>query len=161
MSSLELCGCLNNSATSNREDIVMNEKRANQRLTDFNEVAVSVISGDENLPETGISYHYSEDISVSGVRIRGDILLPIDTLLKIDIKLKTLFSRISTLGKVKWIKTILENVWYEVGVEFFNTPPETMQKIGDYISLKQEYKNLYPFNLLFCDYGKIDGRELK
>ena len=123
----------------------MKEKRKAERLLEFNEITVSIIPEVENLPEKKISYNYSEDISVSGAKIRGNIILPVDTILKIDFTLKTLKKHITALGKVKWIKVIVKDIYYEAGVEFVNTPGEAIKKIEDYISFKQKDASLKPF----------------
>ena len=121
----------------------MKEKRKTERLKEFNEITTTVISGEKNF------YNYSEDISVSGAKIRGNIPLPIDTLLKIDFTLKNLQQKITALGKVKWIKIIIENKYYEAGVEFVNTPLEAIKKLEDYILWKQKCISLNPFGLAF------------
>ena len=135
----------------------MKEKRKEERLKELNEITVSVISGDKDIPKEKLSYNYSEDISPSGAKIRGDIFLPVDTLLKIDFKLKTLEKQITALGKVRWIKVMIEDKYYEAGVEFFNTPGEAVQKIQDYISWKQKNKNLKPF-LIFTKYNEPNSK---
>jgi len=121
----------------------MKEKRKTERLKEFNEITTTVISGEK------IFYNYSEDISVSGAKIRGNIFLPVDTLLKIDFTLKNLQQKITAPGKVKWIKTIIENKYYEAGVEFVNTPLEAIKKLEDHISWKQKCISLNPFSLPF------------
>jgi PilZ domain. len=133
----------------------MKEKRKAERLKEFNEITVSVFSGEKNLPKEKIFYNYSEDISVSGAKIRGNILLPVDTLLKIDFTLKTLKKQITALGKVKWIKIIIEDKYYEVGVEFVDTPSEAIQKIEEYISWKQKTASLDKFVMRFGISAKI------
>jgi hypothetical protein len=115
----------------------MKEKRKAERLKDFNEVTITVIS-DGDLPKGKDMYNYSEDVSVAGAKIRGNIVLPVDTLLKIDFKLKSLQKNITAIGKVKWIKIIIEDKYYEAGVEFVDTPSEAIQKIDDYISWKKK-----------------------
>jgi hypothetical protein len=121
----------------------MKEKRKTERLKEFNEITTTVISGEKNF------YNYSEDISLSGAKIRGNIFLPVDTLLKIDFTLKNLQQKITALGKVKWIKIIIENKYYEAGVEFVNTPLEAIKKLEDHISWKQKCISLNPFSLPF------------
>jgi len=135
----------------------MKEKRKAKRLKEFNEITISVISGEKNIPKERISYNYSEDISASGAKIRGNILLPVDTLLKIEFTLKTLKKHITALGKVKWIKLIIEDKFYEAGVEFVDTPGEAIQKIEDYISWKQKSATLTPFGII----AKINDPESK
>jgi len=122
----------------NKQLMVMEEKRQKQRLEELNEITISVIAGGKNLPKEKTVDIYSEDISMNGTKIRGNILFPVDTLLKIDFTLKTLQKQITILGKVRWIKVVFEDKWYEAGVEFFNTPKAAMEKIEDYISWKQK-----------------------
>ena len=105
----------------------MKERRKAERLQEYNEITVFIIT-----PENKIPYNYSENISVSGAKIRGSVLLPVDTFLKIDFTLETLEKQITALGKVKWIKVIFEDSWYEAGVELFDTPSEAIKKIEDY-----------------------------
>jgi PilZ domain len=66
----------------------MKERRKEERLKELNEITITVISDRKSLPKGEIPYNYSKDISASGAKIRTNIPLPIDTLLKIDFKLK-------------------------------------------------------------------------
>jgi hypothetical protein len=120
----------------------MKEKRKVERLKEDNEITISVISDKKNLPKDKISHGFSEDISVSGTRIKSNILLPVDTLLQIDLTLETLKKQIIALGKVKWIKVVIDDLYYQAGVEFFNTPSEAIQKIEDYIAWRQKNASL-------------------
>jgi hypothetical protein len=139
----------------------MKEKRKSERLEEYKEITVSVISGEENLSKEKIFYDYSEDISVSGAKILGNILLPVNTLLKIDFTLKDLQQNITALGKVKWIKIIIEDKYYEAGIEFVDTPSEAIQKIEDYISWKQRTSSLDKFVMRFGISAKINEPESK
>ena len=124
--------------------IVTKERRKAERLDDFKEITIIIISGEKNLPKGKKITNYSENISVSGVKIRANILLPVDTILQIDFTLEILEKQITALGKVKWIKVIFEDSWYEAGVEFFDTPSEVIKKIEDYISWKKKSISLKP-----------------
>jgi hypothetical protein len=115
----------------------MDEKRVEPRLEEENEVTISVISSKKNLPKERIIYNYIKDISVSGAKIHANILLPVDTLLMIEMTLKTLQQKIIAIVKVKWVKVIIDNESYEVGVEFVNTPIYAIKKLEDYISQKE------------------------
>ena len=117
----------------------MEEKRIKERLNDSNEISITVMFGEENLPKDKAFNNLSKDISSSGAKIQSNIFLPVGTLLRIDITLKTIHQKISAFGKVKWIKDIHKNKSYEAGVEFVNSPEEAIKKLRDYISLKQEF----------------------
>jgi putative transposon-encoded protein len=134
----------------------MEEKRIAPRLEEENEVTISVISKRKNLPKEKSIYNYSEDISASGAKIKTNILLPVDTLLNIDFTLKNLQQKINAIGKVKWIKIIIEDKYYEVGIEFVDTPREAIQKIEDYISWKQRTASLDKFVMRFGISAKIN-----
>ena len=112
----------------------MKERRKEERLQELNEIVISVISEKKDISKKDFLYNVSKNISASGARIQSNILLPVDTLLKIDFKLKTLEKQISTLGKVKWIKVNIEDKTYDAGVEFVETPAEAMDKLKFYIS---------------------------
>lgn len=112
----------------------MKERRKAERIKDLNEITISVISGDKNASKKELQENYSTDISIAGARIQSNIFLPVDTLLKIDFKLKTLEKKITALGKVRWIKVLIDDKSYEAGVEFVDTPAEAIDKIRFYIS---------------------------
>jgi hypothetical protein len=135
----------------------MQEKRKEVRLKECNAINVSVISETKKIPkeEISCSYNYSEEISASGTIIQGENLLPVDTILKIDFELKTLNGRISVLGRVKWIR-IIESGWYEAYVEFIDTPDETIETIGSYISLRHKYKDFNFCELSFDKFARFN-----
>jgi hypothetical protein len=121
----------------------MDERRRAQRLEEENEITITVVSGGENPPKEKILYNHSTDIAVSGAKIQAHIFLPVDTLLRVEMTLKTLRQMITVIGKVKWIKVVFEDESYEAGVEFFNTPSDVIKKLTEYISWKQKCKSLH------------------
>ena len=139
----------------------MDENRVAPRLEEEHEVTITVVSNRKNLPKEKIIYNHSEDISASGAKIRGNFLLPVDTLLMVDFTLKTLQQKIIAIGKVKWIKIIIEDKYYEVGIEFVDTPREAIQKIEDYISWKQRTASLDKFVMRFGISAKINEPKSK
>jgi len=120
----------------------MEEQRKAERLKEFNELTITIMSQVENLPKVKKMFNYIENISVSGAKIRGNIVLPVDTLLKMDFNLKSLKKNITAIGKIKWIKIIIEDKYYETGVEFVDTPGEAIEKLGDYITWKKKAMGL-------------------
>ena len=122
----------------------MDEKRRERRLKDENEITIHIVPGGKKPLKEKFFYNYSKDISMSGARIQSHSFLPVETHLMIEMKLKTLHQMITVLGKVKWIKNIFGEEFYEEGVEFVNTPDEAIKKLGDYILWKQKYTSLYP-----------------
>ena len=122
----------------------MTEERKTERLKDINEIIISVVSGENNHPKEEIFYSHSKDISVCGARIRINTILPVGTYLNVDFTLKDLQQKITTFGKVKWIKSIIADMYYEAGVEFISTSSEVIKKLEDYISWKQNSISLKP-----------------
>ena len=70
------------------KELLMRAARKAERLDEENEIVITILSEITNLPKEKIKYSYSEDISMTGTRIQGNVLLPIDTFLKIDLILK-------------------------------------------------------------------------
>lgn len=112
----------------------MKERRKEERVPAVNEIAISVTSEDKNIPQKEFLYNYSKDISVSGARIQSSILLPPDTTVTIKFKLKLLEDEITALGKVRWVKVLIEDKSYEAGVEFVDTPEDAVKKLKFYVS---------------------------
>ena len=112
----------------------MKERRKAERLKELNDITISIISEEKNIPKNKFLYNYSKDISVSGAKIQSNIFLPVGTLLQIDFKLKTLEKQITALGKVKWLKVLIEGKSYEAGVEFVDIPSEAIENLNFYIS---------------------------
>ena len=122
--------------------IIMDEKRKAKRLQEESEITVTILSCGGKPSKEKVIYNYSKDISSSGARIHANIFLPVDTVLKMDIKLKYLKQMITAMGKVKWIKIVCDDESYDAGVEFVHTPAEAIRKLTDYISWRQDNKRL-------------------
>jgi c-di-GMP-binding flagellar brake protein YcgR len=114
----------------------MEERRRAPRVHEESEVTITIGANGNELPKETVSHNRGKDISTSGVKINTNIFLQVNTLLMMDIKLKYLQQKIMALGKVKWIKIIVEDESYELGVQFVNSPREARQKLQEYISWK-------------------------
>jgi len=135
----------------------MHEKRKAPRVKEENGVTITVISNKKKLPREKRILTNSEDISTSGAKIKTNILLNVDTLLMVDFTLNTLQQKINTIGKVKWVKMIIEDESYEVGVEFINTPIYAIQRLEDYISWKQKKAGSEPI-FVSAEYNKPQSK---
>ena len=133
------------------------ELRKAERLNEEHEITITIVFEDENLTKEKILYKFSKDISESGIKIQGNIPLPVDTLLKIDLTLESLHQKITALGKVKWIEFNIEDGSYDAGVEFVDTPSDAIQKIEDYILWKQKYTSLNPVGVPFWIFAKFNS----
>ena len=137
----------------------MKEKRKAERLQELSEISTTVLSTENHIPEGKIFYNYSENISVAGARIRGNVHLPVNTLLKIDFTLKKLKQKITAIGKIIWTQSIIDDKYYEAGVEFINASGDIIQQIADYISWRKKIISLSPFAIPFYAYEKIEESE--
>jgi hypothetical protein len=139
-----------------KNELAMQAARKAQRLNEENEVSITILSEIANLPKEKIVYNYSEDISMTGTRIQGNVLLPIDTFLEIDLTLKNAKEKITVFGKVKRNKVIIEGQSYEAGVEFVDTPDESIKKLEDYILSINQYKTLNPVGVPYWIFKKFN-----
>lgn len=121
----------------------MDERRKAPRFKEESDVTITVVSEGKHQK---VICDSSKDISAYGARIHSRDYFPVDTLLDIDFATKSVHEKIKTLGKVKWIKVIIEDASYEVGVEFVETPDDAVKKLEDYISWKQKHMNQNPFS---------------
>jgi hypothetical protein len=139
-----------------KNELAMQAARKAQRLNEENEVSITILSEITNIPKEKIVYNYSEDISMTGTRIQGNVLLPIDTFLEIDLTLKNAKEKITVFGKVKRNKVIIEGQTYEAGVEFVDTPDESIKKLEDYILSINQYKDLNPVGVPYWIFKKFN-----
>lgn len=114
----------------------MKERRRKPRIEEEDKVTITALSGEENIPQKKIKYHLRKNISESGIGIYINTFLPVDTPIKIEVKLKDTPEIITAFAKVVWIKRFSTHDFCEAGLEFFNTSNEMMQQLRDYISLK-------------------------
>jgi hypothetical protein len=124
-------------------EIIYNKRRRN-RQEDANNVAVTVLSDGKNSPEKTVFHNYSKDISVFGARIRSDIMLPVNTSISMEMKLKTMYPVIITYGKVKWIKPVNDKS-FEAGIEFSHTSKDEILKLAKYLSWQRNFSVFFPF----------------
>lgn len=115
----------------------MPEHRIAPRLEEGINVAISTVSRKKSYPEEKIMYNSIKDFSASGMNVQTNIHLPVGALLNIKIKLKTMREKINVIGKVKWVKVIVEDKYYETGVEFVNASMYALRMIDEYISWKK------------------------
>jgi c-di-GMP-binding flagellar brake protein YcgR len=121
----------------------MKERRRTSRMQEESSVTITVVSEGRHRK---VVYESSKDISVYGAKILSRDSFPVDTLLEIDFATKMMDEKIKTLGKVKWIKVIIEDNTYEIGVEFVKRTGEAIKKLEDYIAWKKKRISLKPYD---------------
>ncbi len=116
----------------------MSENRLAIRLEEGIDVTVSLISGKKNLSKEKVMYNSIKDFSASGISIQTNVLFPVGTLLNVKFTLKSLKEKINAIGKVKWVNVIVEDKYYEMGVEFVNASIFSLKRIDEYILWKKK-----------------------
>lgn len=139
-----------------KAELSKKKERKVDRLNEENEIAITILSGIKDTPQEQILYNYSKDISMAGTKIQGNVLLPNDTFLKIDLTLKNAKQKITVFGKVIWNKVINEGEYYEAGVEFVDTPSDSIKKLENYILSVQDYANLNPVGVPYWIFAKFN-----
>lgn len=142
----------------------MDERRKSPRIDEENEVTIIVDSSEGDLAQTKIRDvyidNYIKDISKDGVGIKTNICLPVDALIELEFASNGLREQMKTLGKVKWVRVIIQDEQYDVGVEFSGAPNDAVKKLEDYISwkLKDRAKKIIPHA---ADSGNINAAKAK
>jgi len=123
---------------------IIYDKRRKERQQDSNAVTVTVLPDGNVISEKKVFHNYSVDISMYGTRIKSDIMIPVNTSIGMEMKLKTLYPKINVFGKVKWIRPVNGNV-FEAGIEFVHTSGSEILKLSGYLSWLHEFKMFFPF----------------
>lgn len=142
----------------------MEERRKDPRIDEVNELTIIVDSEENNLSHTKIRdifvNNFTTNISESGVGIKTNIHLSVDDLIELEFTSKGMLEQIKTLGKVKWVKVIIDDKSYEAGVEFYGAPGDATKKLGDYVSWKLKDR-LNKKRLSSINSGDINIKETK
>jgi len=111
----------------------LDDKRKRKRKAEKNEITIERIHMDDHSSRKKIHYTLASDISLTGLKFTTDAFLPINHPLKIRLKLAKTGRIIEVLGRVKWVKRVEENDVYETGLEFENTPQESILTLMEHI----------------------------
>jgi hypothetical protein len=109
------------------------EKRKAKRVKKESKITLKVISGETVPRNRTIIYHLTKDISFKGVKIETNTFLPINTLLKIELSLTKPPRAIKAIGRVRWIKSRYADEKFEMGIEFIDTPKESIKALTKHI----------------------------
>ena len=139
-------------------------RRKAERLEEENELTITVDSEENDLSQVKIRdvfiNNYTKNISKTGAKIQTDVHLPVSALIELEFTAKGLREQIKTLGKVKWIKVIIQDKSYEAGVEFCGPPSDAINRLEDYITWKLK-NNLKKQALSPGDGGNINTSQAK
>jgi len=112
---------------------VPKEKRKARRVKKESKITITVISEEAAPSNKTIIYHLTKDISSKGVKIQTNAFLPINTLLKIELSLTKPPRGIKAFGRVRWVKSRYADEKFEMGIEFVDTPKESIKALSKHI----------------------------
>lgn len=110
------------------------DRRRDQRIEAENEVILEIVNSKTLDEQEKIQVlAKSLDISVGGIRVESPVEFTPESLIRLRIPSDQLGNWIQVLGRIKWIKKIESEKVIEFGLEFIDTPPETVIDLMDYI----------------------------
>lgn len=117
------------------------ERRREARKKEGNRVTIETAPSDnpdtENAPTQKITFSLTEDISLKGIKVISDAFFPVDSSLKIELSLEELKEPLHLKGKVKWIKSLEEDL-YEIGIEFVGASPDQKRVLVNHMYRYEE-----------------------
>jgi c-di-GMP-binding flagellar brake protein YcgR len=112
------------------------ERRRESRIQGEDKVSLELLS-DVDLPAGAMTINaLTKDISPGGVRIMANVDLPVGTLVRMEIVLSKRRKRLQVVGLVRWTRSVYEEAFFEMGVEFTQIAPEDKMTL-----LEHAYRN--------------------
>lgn len=109
------------------------EKRKVKRVKKESKITINVLSEDTVPRNKKIIYHLTKDISSKGAKIQTNTFLPINTLLRIELSLMKPPRVVKAIGRVRWVKSRYGDEKFEMGIEFTDTPRESIKALSKHI----------------------------
>jgi c-di-GMP-binding flagellar brake protein YcgR len=100
------------------------ERRRDTRLVEENQVTIELLTDGRTTPEKTSQNALTRDISPGGVRLVTNTLLPVETLLTMEIVLARLNRAVRAMGVVRWTRSVSGEEMFESGIEFTQISPE-------------------------------------
>ncbi len=94
------------------------ERRIDSRIREEDKVVVELLSDIDPPPTKKVFNALTKDISPGGVRLMTNILLPVGSLIKMELALSKRRKLIQATGKICWSRSIYSEELFEMGVEF-------------------------------------------
>ena len=116
--------------------VATKEKRKENRVLEEDKVSLELL-GDVDLPAGAKTINaLTKDISPGGVRIMTNVDLPAGTLVRMEIVLSKRRKLLQVVGLVRWSRSVYEEAFFEMGVEFTQIAPEDKMTL-----LEHAYRN--------------------
>jgi len=110
------------------------DRRRDPRIEEEKEVILEIVNSRSlNEQEKRQLLARSLDISVGGIRLEAAEEFESQSLIRLKIPSDQLGKWIQVFGRVRWIRKIEEERIIELGLEFIDTPPETVLDLMEHI----------------------------
>ena len=101
------------------------ERRQDSRIKEEDKVVIELLTNGQPPAERTILNALTKDISPGGARLTTNKLLPVNTLLKMEIVLSRRRRVINVMGIVRWwARSVYAYELFEIGVEFTQISPD-------------------------------------
>ena len=100
------------------------ERRRDSRITEEDKVLIELLTNGQPPADRTIINALTRDVSAGGVRLLANVLLPVGTLLKVEVVLSGRRRVVHATGIVRWARPVYEEELFEIGIEFTNISPD-------------------------------------
>ena len=100
------------------------EKRRDSRIDEEDKVLIELLTNGRPPADKTIINALTKDVSPGGVRLLTNVLLPVNTLLKMEIVLSQRRRQVHAMGVVRWAHSMYEEEMFEIGIEFTQISPD-------------------------------------
>lgn len=105
----------------------MKERRKFIRIKEQDAVSYTII------PNYKSECKMTKDLSLGGVRFIADHFIPVNSVIKMEIKLKHIPKAINAILKLVWIQSIFNDECYDVGAEFLDINKKDLEFMYHYL----------------------------
>ena len=114
------------------------ERRRESRILEEDKVVIELLTNGQIPGDESVINALTKDISPGGIRIMTNVLLPVGTLLKLEIVLSQRRRRLHATGAVRWARSVYEEELYEMGIEFDHISPEDKMLLLEHTYRKKD-----------------------
>lgn len=114
------------------------ERRRESRIPEEDKVVIELLTNGQIPGDKSVINALTKDISPGGIRIMTNVLLPVGTLLKLEIVLSQRRRRLHATGAVRWARSVYEEELYEMGIEFDHITPEDKMLLLEHTYRKKD-----------------------
>ena len=114
------------------------ERRRESRIAEEDKVVIELLTNGQIPGDESIVNALTKDISPGGIRIMANVLLPVGTLLKLEIVLSQRRRRLHATGVVRWARSVYEEELHEMGIEFDHISPEDKMLLLEHTYRKKD-----------------------